>query len=56
VPIVQVFLPSQNAIFVNMQNILSSSDLGCNGHPNVSGHQKMAAIATPIIAKVMNWD
>jgi len=41
--------------YVDMTNILNSTDYGCDGHPNVSGHQKMANVAIPTIKKVMGW-
>jgi len=44
-----------NAYYVNLQGILQSGDLGCDYHPNVNGHAKMAAITIPIIAKALNW-
>jgi len=45
------------ATYIDMQNILvNPNDIGCAGHPNVSGHKKMANIALPVIKKVMNWN
>ncbi|EFA85063.1 hypothetical protein PPL_02060 [Heterostelium album PN500] len=39
-----------NATYIDMPNIQdSSSDFGCDGHPTVSAHAHMAAIAIPII-------
>jgi hypothetical protein len=35
------------------KNTLLTSFL--QGHPNVSGHAKMSAVAAPIIKKTMNW-
>jgi hypothetical protein len=28
---------------------------GCNGHPGIQGHQVMADMAQPQIAKIMGW-
>jgi len=44
-----------NVNYINMQNILNSTDYGCDGHPNVDGHRKMFDVAFPIIQKVMQW-
>jgi len=44
-----------NVHFVNLQGILTQGDLGCDYHPNVNGHAKMANIAMPIIASALNW-
>jgi hypothetical protein len=42
--------------FVNMQGLMKyPEDYGCGGHPNLSGHKKMAAVAIPIIQQVMGW-
>ena len=35
--------------------LLSSSDLGSDWHPNVSGQQKIADVILPIIKNTMNW-
>jgi len=43
------------AVYIDMQGILNQNDYGCNGHPNTSGHAKMASIASPIIQKNMGW-
>jgi len=45
-----------NAVYVNMQGILNSNDFGCDGHPNVRGHAKMAQVAIPIIRSTMGWN
>jgi len=46
----------QGVNYVNLQNILTyPQDYGCDGHPNVSGHAKMAANTIPIIKSVMGW-
>ncbi|KAF2077153.1 hypothetical protein CYY_001538 [Polysphondylium violaceum] len=52
---VQNVATTVNAIYIDMQGILNTNDYGCNGHPNVSGHSKMASIASPIIQKNMGW-
>jgi len=44
-----------NVHYVNLQGILTQSDLGCDYHPNVSGHSKMANITIPIIGTALNW-
>jgi len=34
-----------NVYFINMQKILTyPDDYGCDGHPNVAGHAKMAKV------------
>ena len=32
-----------------------TKDYGCQGHPNESGHKKIADALEPIIRKAMNW-
>jgi hypothetical protein len=44
-----------NVYFINLQGILTQADLGCDYHPNVNGHTKMANIAIPIIGKALSW-
>lgn len=44
-----------NVYYVDLQNILTSGDLGCDYHPNVNGHVKMAAGTIPVISKALNW-
>jgi len=46
---------SNNVVYVDLQNILNGNDYGCDGHPNVSGHAKMAAGTYPVIQKRMDW-
>eukprot|EP00026_Physarum_polycephalum_P014807 Phypoly_transcript_15364.p2 GENE.Phypoly_transcript_15364~~Phypoly_transcript_15364.p2 ORF type:complete len:146 (+),score=17.21 Phypoly_transcript_15364:419-856(+) len=41
--------------FIDLSNTVTSEDIGCVGHPNVVGHQKMAAGVIPVIKSVMNW-
>eukprot|EP01113_Clastostelium_recurvatum_P023625 TRINITY_DN2816_c0_g1_i2.p1 TRINITY_DN2816_c0_g1~~TRINITY_DN2816_c0_g1_i2.p1 ORF type:complete len:358 (-),score=62.51 TRINITY_DN2816_c0_g1_i2:99-1172(-) len=42
--------------YINLKGILTyPQDYGCDGHPGMTGHQKMAAIAGPIIATTMGW-
>jgi len=46
----------KNVIYVDMQNILvMPQDYGCDYHPSVSGHQKMANILIPVIQKALGW-
>jgi len=46
----------KNAHYIDMKGILSfPADYGCDGHPNVQGHKKMAKAAIPVIAKIMGW-
>lgn len=33
----------------------SAADFGCDWHPNVSGHEKMAAQLTPALAEILGW-
>lgn len=47
------FVP--NAHFINVTNILGPGTYGCDSHPNVAGHRKIAALAQPVIAEVMGW-
>jgi lysophospholipase L1-like esterase len=45
-----------NVYFVNLQNILVwPGDYGCDGHPNIAGHAKMAKLTLPVIQAAMNW-
>ena len=44
-----------NATFINLQNILTDSDLGCNGHPNVQGHALMSSLVLPVMRQQMGW-
>ena len=41
-----------NAVYLDMRGPPND---GCGGHPGVLGHQQMAALAAPQIAKVMGW-
>jgi len=41
--------------YIDMQNILNTTDYGCGGHPNREGNLKMANIAIPIIKQTMHW-
>ena len=36
-------------------SILNSTTEGCNGHPNVKGHQAMVSLTLPIIKSILNW-
>ena len=68
--LVQKVAIQQNLEFIDLQNILTYpgtsftkftlfntnlDDYGCDYHPAVSGQQKMADTALPIIRQVMNW-
>ena len=44
-----------NTYYINLQNILETQEIGCDGHPNVQGHQKMAYLSLPIIQNVLGW-
>ncbi|KJE92133.1 hypothetical protein CAOG_03151 [Capsaspora owczarzaki ATCC 30864] len=44
-----------NLYYIDMENIMSPADYGCNGHPNISGHGKMALVAIAKMSVVMNW-
>jgi len=47
---------SAGLTYVDLQNILIyPNDYGCDGHPNISGHEKMANATIPTIQKVMGW-
>jgi len=41
--------------YVNLEGLLVTGDWGCDGHPGVSGHLKMANATAAIISKVLNW-
>ncbi|KAM9984121.1 hypothetical protein ACTFIZ_003822 [Dictyostelium cf. discoideum] len=44
------------ATYIDAQNILTEpTDFGCNGHPSLTGHQKLGAVVSPVIQKVMKW-
>jgi len=45
-----------NVHFVDLEGILQQSDLGCDYHPNVAGHKKMADLTVPVIAAALNWN
>jgi hypothetical protein len=42
--------------YINLQNLLGPNDYGCDGHPGLTGQQKMAQAAGPVIASVLGWD
>jgi len=47
----------KNVYFVNLQNILVwPNDYGCDGHPNIAGHAKMAKLTSPVVRSAMNWN
>ncbi|KAF2077017.1 hypothetical protein CYY_001649 [Polysphondylium violaceum] len=52
---VQNVADAVGAVYIDMQNILEPNEYGCNSHPNVAGHAKMASIALPIIQKNLAW-
>eukprot|EP00026_Physarum_polycephalum_P012618 Phypoly_transcript_12942.p1 GENE.Phypoly_transcript_12942~~Phypoly_transcript_12942.p1 ORF type:complete len:343 (+),score=42.39 Phypoly_transcript_12942:67-1095(+) len=41
--------------YVSLQGLLASSDWGCDGHPGVSGHAKMANVTADYIKQVLGW-
>ncbi|KAN0024961.1 hypothetical protein ACTFIV_009370 [Dictyostelium citrinum] len=44
------------ATFIDAQNILTEpTDFGCDGHPSLIGHTKLAAVVSPAIQKGMGW-
>ncbi|KAN0029869.1 hypothetical protein ACTA71_008006 [Dictyostelium dimigraforme] len=44
------------ATYIDAQNILvEPTDFGCDGHPSLSGHTKLAAVVSPAIQKGMGW-
>ncbi len=47
----------EGAYFININGVLNdpSTDYGCDGHPSVIGHGKMAAALAPFIQSIMNW-
>lgn len=51
----QVARTELNAHYVDMSDILSSSDYGCGGHPNILGHRKMADTLIVAIESVLHW-
>jgi len=51
-----LFQSGQSVYYVNLQNSLNyPMDEGCDGHPNVLGHQIMANITSMTISKVTGW-
>jgi len=44
-----------NVYYVSLQGIIGQGDIGCDGHPNVNGQMKMAAVVIPIISSALNW-
>jgi len=55
-PYVQNIATETKATYVDLLGILDyPADYGCNGHPSVSGHAKMADHIIPIIQSVMGW-
>jgi len=42
--------------YLDMQGILQyPQDFGCDGHPAVTGHYKMAQLLAPFLQKLLNW-
>jgi hypothetical protein len=42
--------------YLDLENILHyPNDFGCDGHPNILGHKKIAAVALPILKKILHW-
>jgi len=45
-----------SSTYIDLEGILTYPyDYGCDGHPSVSGHYKMANTAIPTIQKTMGW-
>jgi len=44
-----------HAHYIGMVGLLDENDRGCDYHPNVMGHAKMAQSAIPVISKIMGW-
>lgn len=58
--IIEYYRAMQNAgdiYFVQIPKALikNPDDLGCDAHPNIRGHKKMAAHLIPIVENIMNW-
>merc|ERR1712232_132956 len=47
---------SSGVYYIDLQNILNSTEFGCDGHPNVAGHQKMATLSLPVIQNILHWN
>jgi lysophospholipase L1-like esterase len=47
----------EKVIYVPIENNLdeTGADLGCDGHPNVQGHKKIADQLIPIMADILGW-
>ena len=41
--------------YVDLRFIILPEDIGCDGHPSVQGHTKMANLLIPQISKYLNW-
>eukprot|EP01087_Luapelamoeba_hula_P011684 TRINITY_DN3207_c0_g1_i1.p1 TRINITY_DN3207_c0_g1~~TRINITY_DN3207_c0_g1_i1.p1 ORF type:complete len:389 (+),score=55.41 TRINITY_DN3207_c0_g1_i1:1-1167(+) len=52
---VAVRLGPSVAHYIDLQNLVPVQDQGCDGHPGVEGHIKIAAKALPIIKQVLHW-
>lgn len=47
---------NKNVHYIKVNNqIMNLSDWGSDWHPNISGHQKMADVALPVIKEKMHW-
>ncbi|KYR02412.1 esterase [Tieghemostelium lacteum] len=52
---VEMVASKTNSVYIPLQNILNSKNMGCGGHPNYQAHQIMANMIVPIIQDTMNW-
>jgi len=53
---VQIVASQVQATYIDLQGLLTIPyDYGCNAHPAVSGHLKMAEVIVPVIENTMQW-
>ena len=50
-----VALEPNTFVFSVFGLLIYPADFGCDGHPNVQGHSKMANALQPWIAKILQW-
>ena len=55
-PILQTIASANNATLANINGVLTANDYGCDGHPSVSGHAKMAAAMVPVLQNLLGWE